>query len=179
MKNKRLIIIAVVAVSVVVVLVFILVRPKKKSNVPDPIVTTDPITGDQLIETPGVDPETGGVQNNSLPLLGGSKLYEYIDDDYTFILLRDGILTKHFKEKTNNKAKLMKLVPSSLVTKTIGGGANNDAYKTASFDMLTDIDDDTYKVAVTYYPVEGRVNVIIKDRAGTPTEYNDYTKLVD
>lgn len=179
MINKRLIIFVVVVLSIIMMAVFLVVRPKNKTNVPDPIVTTDPITGDKLITTPGVDPETGGVPSVGLPLLGGAKLYEHIDDDYAFILLRDSILAKYFKEKTSNKAKLMKLIPASLITKTVGGGTSGNAYKSADFDILTDINNDVYKVIMTYYPVEGLINVVIKDKAGTPTEYNDFTKLVN
>lgn len=178
-KNKRLLIIAAVLLAIVMVIAFVVAKPKKKTNIPDPIVTTDPITGDKLIETPGVDPETGDGESSGLALIGSQKLYDYMDDDYTFYLLRDGIFSRYFKEKVDGKAKLLKIVPSSLTTRTIGGGSSGNAQKTAAFTLLTDLNDDPYQVSMTILPVEGEIFVDIKDKNGVVNSYKDFTKLVD
>ncbi len=129
-KRKLVIVIAIAGVVIVGCIILALFLTKKPTLSTTTTVSTDPITGETIVDVNGKSPEgTAGVV-----ILGGNNLQPMFGDNTAYSVFTDSILKQHFSSNTFVK------IAKKDITKKVSINDNGDATITLSFSLYLDND---------------------------------------
>lgn len=166
-KNQRTILIIIASVIGAMVLIgFALwyfsagdggVTPQSKES-----VKVDPITGETIIETEGIDPE--GKAKPSI--LGASNIQPLYGDDYAFSAVSEDVLLHHFET-----SKYIKISPNNIKKDSVNIPETGERYLVLDFDVyLDDNTKDKHRVS-TKFQSDGIIYATVTAPDGKVTNY--------
>lgn len=161
MINKRLLLIGSAALLGFIILVILIsyglqsdtttVKPQSKDS-----VKVDPITGETLVETVGIEPE--GPRGASL--IGANNIQPLYGDDNVFQAVRDALVSKF------NKAQYVKISPNNINKDAVNNPGTADNYLLVEFDVYLDKDSvNKYRVSSRSQP-DGLIYITVTSPAG-------------
>jgi hypothetical protein len=167
-KNQRVTIIIAAAIGGLVLIGLVLwlgfrgtgggVTPQPESS-----VKTDPITGETIIETEGIDPE--GEARPSV--IGASSVQPLFGNDDAFQAVANDVLIPYFET-----SKFIKISPKDIHKNSVNNLQTGERYLLVEFDVyLDDNTKDKHRVSVKLLP-DDTIQATVLDPDGTTKNFN-------
>lgn len=164
--KRKLIIAASIIFLLIIMSVGVIQTVNKPSDTDHPIKeSTDPVTGEKIVDVEGKSPETGDGLGGPT-MLGLIYIQPLFGDDNAFQIFRDVIFREHHKS-----AKMIKIPEAEVSKRNIN--TDTDAYVEVSFKYFVDSEPKTYQAVVKYDYFTYAINATFTDPAGKVTTVSD------